>query len=301
VSEGEVGGVSDIKSYSVGFGDMFYINHNTDNFTIIDCCFNGSNDRFILDELAVLTEPKGITRFISTHPDWDHIRGLTNLDDMLGIRNFYCVDNDATKPDPTPDFYRYVELRDSEKAFHIRQGSKRRWMNQSDDERKSSGIDVLWPDVTNQHFKDAMIVAADGGTANNICPIVKYAAHQGVVALWMGDLETHFLENVQADLALPEVDILFAPHHGRDVVPEPLLSELSPQLIVIGEAAEEHLNDYADYNTLLQNSAGDIVFECEEGFVHVFTGKAISTPYLSKLGRSRDGYVYAGSFATRER
>jgi hypothetical protein len=283
--------VSDIKSFSVGYGDMFYINHNSDNFSMIDCCFNGAKDRTILDEIAVLSGPKGVTRFISTHPDWDHIRGLINLDDMIGIRNFYCVDNEATKPDPTPDFYRYVALRDSEKAFHIRRGSRRRWMNEDSEERKQSGIDILWPNVTNDYFNGALIVAADGGTANNICPIIKYSLSRGVVALWMGDLETHFLENIQADLCLPQVDILFAPHHGRDVVPEPMLSELSPQLIVIGEAAAEHLNDYRGYNTLLQNAAGDLLFDCEAGNVHVFTGRAINAPFLTNYGLRREGYV----------
>lgn len=29
--------MSEIKSLSVGNGDMFYINHNTDNFSMIDC------------------------------------------------------------------------------------------------------------------------------------------------------------------------------------------------------------------------------------------------------------------------
>ena len=29
-----------IKSFSVGNGDMFYINHNSDNFTTIDCCLD---------------------------------------------------------------------------------------------------------------------------------------------------------------------------------------------------------------------------------------------------------------------
>ena len=30
--------MSTVKSFSVGEGDMFYINHNSDNFTTIDCC-----------------------------------------------------------------------------------------------------------------------------------------------------------------------------------------------------------------------------------------------------------------------
>ena len=29
--------MSTVKSYSVSNGDMFYINHNADSFTIIDC------------------------------------------------------------------------------------------------------------------------------------------------------------------------------------------------------------------------------------------------------------------------
>ena len=31
--------MSIIKSFSAGNGDMFYINHNSDNFTTIDCCY----------------------------------------------------------------------------------------------------------------------------------------------------------------------------------------------------------------------------------------------------------------------
>jgi hypothetical protein len=30
--------MSIVKSFSVGDGDMFYIKHNSDNFTTIDCC-----------------------------------------------------------------------------------------------------------------------------------------------------------------------------------------------------------------------------------------------------------------------
>lgn len=29
--------MSEIKSLSVGNGDMFYVNHNSDNFSMIDC------------------------------------------------------------------------------------------------------------------------------------------------------------------------------------------------------------------------------------------------------------------------
>lgn len=83
--------MSTIKSYSVGHGDMFYIEHGSDNFTIIDCCLDDDTQKEILDEIASLSKQKGITRFISTHPDDDHVRGLKLLDEKISIANFYCV------------------------------------------------------------------------------------------------------------------------------------------------------------------------------------------------------------------
>ena len=37
--------MSIIKSFSVGEGDMFYIQHNSDNFTVIDCCYDEEDSR----------------------------------------------------------------------------------------------------------------------------------------------------------------------------------------------------------------------------------------------------------------
>jgi len=146
-----------IKAFSVGDGDMFYINHISDNFSIIDCCLSDENQELIANEVVAKARKKGITRFISTHPDDDHIRGLEYLDNKLGILNFYCVKNEATKTDGTSDFSRYCELRDSsEKAFYIEKGCSRKWMNIEDDERGSSGINIMWPARDNKAFKDAL-------------------------------------------------------------------------------------------------------------------------------------------------
>ena len=102
--------MSIIKSFSVGDGDMFYIDHNSDNFTIIDCCLSEDNIDDILDDIELSTVGKGITRFISTHPDEDHICGLKELDKKTNILNFYCVNNNATKDDETSDFRHYCKL-----------------------------------------------------------------------------------------------------------------------------------------------------------------------------------------------
>jgi beta-lactamase superfamily II metal-dependent hydrolase len=264
--------MSVIKSFAIGNGDMYYIRHNSDNFTIIDCSLPDDRMGSILAELTTQSRDKGIVRFISTHPDQDHIGGLVELDDHLNLRNFYCVDNNTTKIDPTSDFERYCDLRDSTKAFYISRGCSRRWMNQSDEVRKTSGINILWPDTADADYKSALRDAANGLSPNNISCIVKYSLNSGVTALWMGDLEADFMEKIQSKLTLPKVDILFAPHHGRDSgkIPDAWLKELEPELIVIGEASSEHLNYYQGYNTITQNSAGDILFDCEAGRTHIY-------------------------------
>jgi beta-lactamase superfamily II metal-dependent hydrolase len=84
--------MSIVKSLSVGDGDMFYIRHNSDNLTIIDCCMDDGNRRRIVRELQAQSADKGIVRFISTHPDDDHIRNLTYLHEQMNLVNFYCVE-----------------------------------------------------------------------------------------------------------------------------------------------------------------------------------------------------------------
>jgi beta-lactamase superfamily II metal-dependent hydrolase len=288
--------MSTIKSFSVGNGDMFYINHGSDNFTMIDCCLNDDNMVDILTEIKTLRAQKTIARFISTHPDNDHVNGLECLEAVVGIENFYCVSNAATKEDETASFKKYCEYRDT-KAFHIHKGCSRKWMNQEGDGRGSSGINILWPDVNNANYKAALQEAAAGLSPNNISAVIKYSLNGGATVLWMGDLETDFMEAIEDALDLPQVDILFAPHHGRDSgkIPTCLLEKMSPKIIVVGEAPSEHLHYYPEYNTITQNRAGDIIFECTEGRVHIFTSNEYEVDFLVDESCVLENHNYLGT------
>lgn len=292
--------MSIVKSLSVGDGDMFYIRHGSDNFTMIDCCMSDEDKDDIISEIKSQSSDKNIVRFISTHPDDDHIRRLVALDDAMNILNFYCVANEATKPDQTDDFDRYCELRDHEKkAFHIYRGCSRKWMNDGDDERGSAGINILWPITTNQHYKSALADAKSGNSPNNISCVVKYSLNNGATLLWMGDLESDFMENIKDEFTPDAADILFAPHHGRESgkVPADWLDEINPKIVVIGEAPSANLDYYAGYNTITQNSAGDIVFECVTGKVHVYvSSENYSVDFLTDEGKSDLHGNYIGTF-----
>ena len=298
--------MSIIKSFSVGNGDMFYIEHGSDNFSIIDCNLDSEQKEEIMDEICKIGGSKGIMRFISTHPDEDHFHGIEYLDERFHIYNFYCVKNEATKTGDSESFKHYCSLRnDTKKAFYIYKGCSRKWMNQNSEERGSSGINILWPDTENTQFKEQLKIAKDGGNANNISPIIKYSLENGVVALWFGDLESEFMNIISDEISLPKADIVFAPHHGRSSgkLPSNWLSAIDPKIIVIGEADSTMLDYYKGYNTITQNSAHDIVFECTTGKVHVFVSNInYSVNYLTNESRAnRVNEYYIGSFDTHNK
>lgn len=162
-----------IKSFSVGHGDMFYISHNSDNFTIIDCFMDDYSQDEIVTELKRVSMGKGMRRFISTHPDEDHIKGLPYLDANLPITNFYCVNNAAVKDNPSEAFGYYCKLRNGANAYHVYKGCKRKWLNEENDERRSAGISILWPETSNEHFKYALAEAAQGYAFNNISLVAR--------------------------------------------------------------------------------------------------------------------------------
>ena len=279
--------MSIVKSFSFPKGeirgDMFYIKHNSDNFTIIDCYLKDGDDdncrkNEILQEIAA-ERGERITRFISTHPDNDHILGLEAFDDKLSLTNFYAVDNDIPSEDGNESLERYLKLK-SEYNYAIERGIRRAWLNKNEEGRDGSGLKFHWPVLSNDKFKKALENVAHGGSPNNISCILTYTIENGASYMWMGDLETDMQQEYYDNCAssVPSVDILFQPHHGRKSgsVPDELMEALSPKLIIIGNAPSEHI-DYGDSRqTITQNTAGDIIFVNGYKKVDIYTQNDIS-------------------------
>lgn len=293
--------MSIVKSFSVGNGDMFYINHDSDNFSIIDCNLIEDKKIKILNEIYPLTKEKTITRVISTHPDKDHITGLKELNDKIDIHNFYCVENNINCDKSDEDFNEYCILRDSDKAFYISKGCRRYWLNLTNNEGNSSGIFILWPNINNNFFKEELdkIESGKKESPNNISPIIEYSLKGGVTILWFGDIEKEFLGKIIDDVELPNADILFAPHHGRDSgkIPKYILDKIEPKLIVIGEAEPKDLNYYDNYNTITQKTAGNIVFKCVTSKVYIYTDNEINSDLDYEAGHysADSGEKYRGT------
>lgn len=292
--------MSIVKSIDVGDGDMFYIKHNNGCFTTIDCCMNYDNKEYIMDEIEKESRESSITRFISTHPDDDHFRNIEYYNKRKEIINFYCVKNNVRKEKETDSFSYYRKLRDSDKCKYVHSGLERKWLNQGNDERRGSGLYFLWPKMGNRYFDEELSKANETGSPNNISLILQYNC--SIKFLWMGDMETDFLQKIKGDVNFEQVDVLFAPHHGRKSgkIPKDIMEKLDPQIVVIGSADSEYLDYYYGYNTITQNSAGDVTFECGCGYVNVYVGnKNYSVDFL--LDCSQNTYEnYIGSFSKRK-
>lgn len=304
--------MSIVKSFSFPKGeirgDTFYIKHGSDSFTVIDCYLlsntqysENNRQKEIIDE--IVKESSGrIRRFISTHPDHDHIAGLEELLRLWPTENFYAVANDVPADDSDTSLIKYIEMKDTYN-YAIKRGIKRCWLNDdngADDSHKNSGIHFLWPDLNDSKFKEALKAVADGGKKNNICPIITYTIKDGAKYMWMGDLETDFQKAYYEAYksSVPHVNILFQPHHGRvsGSIPDELMKRLNPQLIIIGNAPSKHI-DYGDSQmTITQNTSGDLLFENDGGYVHIYAQNIVDNPpaCLVKL-RLRDIALYGGT------
>jgi len=51
--------MSEVRSYSVGNGDMFSIRHGSDNFTIVDCCMPSDDEGWLVADLKKQKKGKG--------------------------------------------------------------------------------------------------------------------------------------------------------------------------------------------------------------------------------------------------
>lgn len=281
--------MSIVKSFSFPKGeirgDMFYIKHGVDSFTVIDCYLLSESifkenirQKEIIDE--IVSESKGrIRRFISTHPDHDHIAGIEELFKSWPTGNFYAVSNDIPENNDDVSLTKYIELK-KEHNYPIKEGISRKWLNDKDDEHGSSGINFKWPVLSHISFKEALAKVKSGKGINNICPVFTYSINGGATYMWMGDLGTEMQKtyyNTCKD-RIPKVDILFQPHHGRSTgaVPDELLYAIDPQIIIIGNAPSKHI-DYGDSRkTITQNTAGDLTFFNEGSYIHIYSQNKVN-------------------------
>ena len=284
--------MSIVHFLDVGDGDCSIIQHRSGNVSMIDVC-NARSDHseansdyenpiLYLKNLGI----NELFRFIATHPDMDHIDGISDIFSVFKPINFWCTENQKEDP-PSYGKYRekdwkyYKQLRDKNsnttKRLTLYSGDMGLYYNMED----SPGgicdyINILAPE------QDLIIAAnqsKDGKKQNDASYVILHQTVAGDI-LFCGDSEDktwkHIRENHFNDIQ--NVKLMIAPHHGRDSNrSREFLDDVRPCLTLFGRAPSEHLGydmyRNRDLNYITNNQAGSIIaIACQDG-MHIFVRK----------------------------
>lgn len=243
---------------------------------------------YLRDQLKV----SEIFRFIITHPDMDHLDGIRDLYSEFSIGNTWDTDNNK-KLDLLSDFAGYnkedwkfyTDLRDGKYT-----GTKRLnlYDNEEADFWKQDNIKILAPS------KELVIDANKaGGDIHDLSYVLLYTPPRKNGGHWKiifaGDSHdsswNYILTNYKE--AVTNIDILFAPHHGRDSDRNyDFLKILNPRVTLFGNASSRHLA-YTCYNPtrITNNQAGYVIMEInEEAITFLVKNYEFARDYNAKKG-----------------
>jgi beta-lactamase superfamily II metal-dependent hydrolase len=210
-----------------------------------------------------------IFRFILTHPDMDHMGGIKDLFSEFSVYNFWDTAN--TKEIEESSFSTRKKLGEDWKFYKNHRDTKTN--ADSDPKRlvyysgsrydyfKRDGLKILSP------TKELMKIANEAEDWNDASYVVLYKAHDKKI-LFSGDSEDLTWEHILKTWpkSVKDVDVLIAPHHGRDSGRSyEFLDTVNPKLTIFGNASSDHLAYDAwnnrDLGFITNNQAGYIILD----------------------------------------
>lgn len=227
--------------------------------------------QYLNDRLQI----NSIFRFIITHPDMDHLDGLKDLFDSVNINCFWDTDNEKVIANfkgggyNKEDWEFYLDLREGRFRSDVRRTfyAGNSW-NYFDQDR----LQILAP--TSELVNEANLT----DDYNDCSYVLLYTQPKAKGGFWKilfaGDSHDntweHILKNYKADVS--DVDILFAPHHGRDSDRSyEFLDTLKPRITLFGNASSKHLAyDCYPEIRITNNQAGYIILDIKDEHLGVY-------------------------------
>jgi beta-lactamase superfamily II metal-dependent hydrolase len=267
---------------NVGHGDCTVIEHPSGRVTMVD--INNSQDydprsrQELITELAVTQGILGayaavenaerreldcpvtffkdtfgnrsLFRFILTHPDLDHMRGLKALFDAVSVANFWDTAN--TKPTPSfrsqgdrEDWTFYQKLRSGSvpgvSVRNFTSGASHWAFNKNDDgSTGGDGIYVVSP-------SEALLQNCNARGVSNDLSITLWITYAGTKILLPGDAEAAAWDSMIGEYNL-KATVLKASHHGRDSGYHlKALQNIDPQYVVISVGRKPDTDAHKKY------------------------------------------------------
>ena len=301
--------MSTIHLLNVKNGDCTIFEHSSGRKTMIDICAGNieveSQAIETFREALSISKPKGnyqmcsnptnpieylkntigassLFRFISTHPDMDHLDGFNRLANEISIENFWDSGARKSKPDfegspyKEEDWDRYVKFRDG-KEYGVNRisclaGSRFKYANEDDVGGNGDRLHILAPD---QKLVDDANETGDGDF-NDCSYVILYRSSGGNVII-AGDAHDntweYILQNYEDDIK--NCKFLLAPHHGRKSNRDySFLDTMKPKLTLFGCAPSEHLAysawNYRNLDYFTQNQCGNMMLQVVDGYLAVY-------------------------------
>lgn len=223
-----------------------------------------------------------VFRFILTHPEMDHMDGIADFFKAFPPTNFWDTGNDCEKDAfdegskyNEDDWNFYKSIRDGARPYGLKRltlhsGSRGKFYNQSEDgTRGGDGLHILAP------TPELVASANESGDYNDASYVIQYIMG-GFTIVFGGDSHDATWKHILAEHSdLRDVDLLIAPHHGRDSGRNyEFLDVLNPKLTFIGNARSEHLAYDAwssrGLQILTNNQAGCMIAETEDEEMKIY-------------------------------
>lgn len=216
---------------NVGHGDCTVIRHASGHLTVIDINNGDELDPTSASELLYprlfegyavpLTNPvqflktqyanQEIFRYVQSHPDLDHMRGLAAVArEGIYVRNFW-----DTEHDKVPDFQSDSDEDEWGQYEHFRSGKAgasvlRLHQGAQGDYYTADGIEVLWP------HRDYVRQANDAEEWNDLSYVLRLS-YGGVKVILGADAGESVWDILAQQYGSSlKCDVLKASHHGRD-------------------------------------------------------------------------------------
>lgn len=310
-----------IHYLNVNEGDCSIIQHNTGHVSVIDVCnarletpqsaalsyllhqlrgeneVGASNQKHYPVNPITYMENQGINsvfRFVLTNPDMDHMDGIKDLFEKFQPTNFWDTENNAEKEFDensqfrTEDWEFYKSIRDDDskenpKRLVLYSGNGGKYWNQDEiGKAGGDGITILAP-------THSLVQTANGNGDYNDCSYVLLYRVHGWRVVFSGDSHDmtweHILKNYSDELK--NIDLLIAPHHGRDSGRNyEFLDVLKPRLTFFGNARSKHLAysawNYRNLPYITNNQAGSMIVEAKKEALALYV---TYKPFAEKLNR----------------